>query len=280
MNHKNIESLNKQERNQANLPFINKKDKRRKSDSNPNQKKRDENSEEEENEENSKLKDNRNKSKEIKPNTNNSNHSPKNKSKSQVSSKKLEIENLFNHPIKEENDIKSKIPEFLFCLISEEDRIFDEYGQKYKEMHKGLELFKSLTKSKKKVTIQMDPIQKLLAKVYKADRNFLYDLKVAKQKKNLDLDNYQKNLINTIGKVLTKESIIKLTNNLKELKFESNSVSNFENKEFIKEFEEKEEEIINNLQKREMELKKLKVIGKIHQVQPIPNIRFKKLSKE
>lgn len=147
-------------------------------------------------------------------------------------------------------------------------------------MHKGLELFKSLTKKKNKINIQMDPIQKLLAKVYKADRNFLYNLKVAKKQKNLDLDNYQKNLINTIGKVLTKESVTKLSNNLKELKFNANSVPNFQSKEFIKGFEEKEMVIINNLQKREEQLKKLRVVGRIHQVQPIPTIRFKKISKD
>lgn len=199
---------------------------------------------------------------------------------SKTNFKKLDIENLLNQPIKEENDIRSKIPEYLFCLISEEDRIFDEYGQKYKEMHKGLELFKSLTKKKSKNNIQMDPIQKLLSKVYKADRKFLYNLRNAKKQKNLDLDNYQKNLINTIGKVLTKESVTKLSNNLKQLKFNANSVSNFENKKFIKDFEEKEMEIINNLHKREEQLKKLRVVGRIHQVQPIPTIKFKKLSKD
>jgi hypothetical protein len=241
---------------------------------------------EEEKEEMSKSKDSRiNQSPDIKNNANNSNKSCKNNFKQKISTqtkttfRKLDLENLLDQPIKEVNDIRSKIPEFLFCLISEEDRIFDEYRQKYKEMHKGLELFKSLTKKKKKINIQMDPIQKLLVKVYKADRNFLYNLKVAKKQKNLNLDNYQKNLINTIGKVLTKDSIMKLSNNLKELKFNANSVSNFENKEFIKDFEEKEMEIIINLQKREEQLKKLRIVGKIHQVQPIPSIKFKKISK-
>ena len=165
-------------------------------------------------------------------------------------------------------------------LISEEDRIFEEYGQKYKEMHKGLELFKSLTKKRdNKNTIQMDPIQKLLSKIYKADRNFLYNVKVAKKQKNLDLDNYQKNLINTISKSLTKESITKLSQNMKELKFNANSVPIEDSKKFIKEIEERELEIIINLQKREEQLKKLRVVGRIHQVQPIPTIKFKKISK-
>jgi len=191
--------------------------------------------------------------------------------------KKLDLYNLLNHPIKEEKDIKSRIPEFLFCLISEEDRIFDEYGQKYKEMHKGLELFKSLTKKKNKNPIQMDPIQRLLSKVYKSDRNFIYDLKNAKKQKNLDLENYQKNLINTIGRTLSKESISKLTKNMKDLKSNANKINNFQSKEYIKDFEQKELGIIMNLQKNEEHLKRLRVIGKIHQVQPIPSIRFKKL---
>lgn len=271
--------------NQGNFPVINRIKNKKNSISHKKQIKANDSFEEEELEEyegNFKSKDPQNlKNNDDQINNINTNHSSKNNfTKTKLPLKKLELENFLNQPIKEENDIRSKIPEFLFCLISEEDRIFDEYGQKYKEMHKGLELFKSLTKKKNKLKIQMDPIQKLLSKVYKADRNFLYNLKVAKNQKNLDLENYQKNLINTIGKVLTKDSITKLTNNLKDLKLNANSVSNFENKVFIKEFEEKEMEIINNIQRREEQLKKLRVVGRIHQVQPITSIRFKKIYKD
>jgi len=225
------------------------------------------------------------KSKDLRVFTNGSNNSSnknldKNFEGKKKSLKKLDLEMLLNHPIKEEKDLKARIPEYLFCLISEEDRIFDEYGQKYKELHKGLELFKSLTKKKKKGVVQMDPIQKLLSKVYKSDRNFLYDLKVAKKQKNLDLDNYQKNLISTISKILTKESITKLSKNMKDLKFNANSVDKFQSEDFLKEIEEKEFEIVLNLQKTEEQLKKLRAVGRIHQVQPIPTIKFKKITKD
>ncbi len=189
----------------------------------------------------------------------------------------MDTDNLLSQPIKEE-DIRSRIPENLFCLISEEDKIFDEYGKKYKES-RGLELFRSLTKKKKMNVVHMDPIQKLLSKVYKVDKKFLYNLKEAKKQKNLDLDKYQKNLINTISKTLTKESVKKLSKNMKDLKFNANSVEKCSSRDFIRKLEEKESEIIINLQRREEDLKRLRVIGRINQIQPIPSIKFKKVSK-
>lgn len=207
------------------------------------------------------------------------NHPDGSKKSSQM---KIGFESCLNSHIRDEKDFKDKIPEFLFCLISEEDRIFDEYGQKYKEMHRGLELFKSLTRKKnnKNGTCQMDPIQRVLSKVYKSDQNFLNNLKQAKKQKILDLDNYQKNLVNTISKALTKDSIQKLCQTMRELKLEANKIRNPENKHFIRDIEDREFEIIKNLQKREEQLNKLRVVGRINQVQPIPSIKFKKLSKD
>lgn len=200
--------------------------------------------------------------------------------KPKTSLKKCAVESLLNHPIKEEKNFKSKIPEYLFCLISEDDKIFDDYGKKYKEMHKGLDLFKSFARKKNKPVTQTDPLQKLLAKIYKSDYNFKCKLKQAKKQKNLDLENYQKNLVSTIAKALTKDSIQRLSQTMRELKFEANNVRNFENKNFIRDIEDKEYEIIKNLQRSEEQLKKLRVAGKINQIQLIPAIKFKKISKD
>ena len=46
-------------------------------------------------------------------------------------------------------------------------------------------------------------------------------------------------------------------------------------KKFIKQMEDKEYGIITNMQKNEAQLEKLRKMGKINQIQPIPNIKHK-----
>lgn len=170
-------------------------------------------------------------------------------------------------------------PEYLFQLISNEEKIFDDYDDKV-DNNKGTNLYKRIQKKKKEKAILMNPIQKLLSKIYKSDYKFLINVRNAKKKKNLNLEEYQSNLVKTISQSLGKESLRKLQDEMKDLKFMSKCVYNFKSKKFIKQMEEKEYDIIRNMQKNEAQLEKLRKVGKINQIQPIPNIKFKRISKD
>jgi hypothetical protein len=186
------------------------------------------------------------------------------------------------------NNNEYKYPEYLFKLISNEEKIFDDFDEEYnnnnnynyKVENNGDDLFKRIQKKKKENRIIMNPIQKLLSKIYKNDYKSLAKIQDAKKKKNLNLEEYQNNLVKTISHSLGKNSLRKLEEEMKNLKFMSKCVSNFKSKKFIKQVEDKEYLIVCNMQKNEKQLEKLRKIGRINQIQPIPNIKFKRILKD
>jgi hypothetical protein len=87
--------------------------------------------------------------------------------------------------------------------ILDEDKIFDD--ERFKT---SVEWVKSLQKEKK--PLKLNNTDSNFRYIYKTNHAGLKRITEAKKMKNLDLDRYQRNLINNIGDYLSKESIRKL----------------------------------------------------------------------
>jgi hypothetical protein len=102
-------------------------------------------------------------------------------------------------------------------FVQDEDRIFDD--EKFKT---SVEWLRGLQKEKK--PLQLNENLTEFKYIYKTNHEGLKRIKKAQKMKNLDLDRYQKNLINNIGDYLSKESIRALESKLLSVKKMANKV--------------------------------------------------------
>ena len=154
-----------------------------------------------------------------------------------------------------------------FCNISEEDIIFQEYGEKYKRNHRGAELFEPIVSNwKSENDHKINHEKMLLQKIYKTDKNYTNLIKQAKNKKKLlNLNEYQKNLINKIGNQFSRDNVFKLKDELRDLEIKAKQFQISPFRDFMNDVESKEKKIVKKLKKRENQLEKLKNLGNIDQ---------------
>ena len=209
---------------------------------------------------------------------NNSNNKLDNKIPKNKIIQKSTLDILLEENLREKNIDNNISDNLKFCLISEEDKIFDDLAQFYQNEHPGKKLFRNILNPK--VDNAMDIHNKnVLTKIYKTDWKYLKNIKDAKKKKNIDLDQYQSNLINQIGDRFRKDTICKLMDSMKQLKFDVISNSMPSQNKFFDEVESTEIEIIHNLQENKKQLEKLKKLARISLTQPISETKFRRLKR-
>jgi hypothetical protein len=161
---------------------------------------------------------------------------------------------------------------YSFLMVSPEDEVFDQ------NRHEDLNNFRPKKTFSDNIP-KLNAVTKKLFKVYNMDNDYLKGIQKAKRRKNdLDLENYQNNLVQVLGDRVSKESIRKLNDKLKELRFVSNNFKKEEKIEtFIENIEKVEENIINNLIKKEEKLESLRGNKLINANVPLPKIKYKKI---
>lgn len=161
-----------------------------------------------------------------------------------------------------------------FLDISKDDEIFDDLRNKmqlYPDNYQPNIVIKNPPK-------KLDKMGKKLFKIYNYDMDFLNHLKRAKsQKKQLDLEKYQVNLVQTLGGKISKESIRKLNTKLRDLRLFANKIKGEKVSNYLEEIEKWEEEIIGNLREKEEQLEYIRETGKINSSSPLPRIKYKKI---
>jgi hypothetical protein len=178
----------------------------------------------------------------------------------------------FSSPFNKTQNFKNN--KFSFLMVSPEDEVFDQY------QHDELTIAKN-----KKPFIEniprLDSVTKKLLKVYRMDYDYLKGVQKAKNRKNdLDLENYQNNLVQVVGNRFSKESMRKLTEKLKQIRLVSNKFKKEENiDEFIENIEKVEEGIISNLMRKEEKLEYLRGNKLISANVPLPKIKYKRIRK-
>jgi hypothetical protein len=111
-------------------------------------------------------------------------------------------------------------------FILDEDKIFDD--ERFKT---SVEWVKSLQANKKPLKLNNTEIN--FIDVYNTNNPNFIRIKKAKKMKNLDLDRYQRNLIENIGDCMSKESIRKLETKLNNVKNMANKVKKEETIEYL-----------------------------------------------
>ena len=162
--------------------------------------------------------------------------------------------NNFFREIKKENPLE----------IPEEDKIFEEMNQ----LNKRKSIFSADDKNIKNLNLNLSNGfdnhsinkkyfhkrilshgEKILNNVYKISPFLLRDLKKAKKKKDdLDLNDYQENLINILNEKISKDNLLKLKEKFIDLRiFSKTSYEEKEDYYFIKNIEKKEKNIISDI---------------------------------
>ena len=80
------------------------------------------------------------------------------------------------------NRCNNEYPEYLFKLISNEEKIFDDNDEEYNNNNNN-NLYKRIQKKKKENKKAINPLQKLQSKIYKNDNKSLAKIQDAKKKK-------------------------------------------------------------------------------------------------
>ena len=146
--------------------------------------------------------------------------------------------------------------------IPEEDKIFEEM----KELNKRKSIFSADDKGIKNFNLTngfdsnsinkkyfhkriLSQGEKMLNNVYKISPLLIRDLNKAKRKKvDLDLYNYQENLLNTLNEKISKDNLIKLKEKFYDLRlFSKTSYEEKDDYYFIKNIEKKEKNIISDI---------------------------------
>lgn len=163
---------------------------------------------------------------------------------------------------------------FSFLMVSPEDEVFDQY------QHDELMIAKNKKPFLENIP-KLDSVTKKLYKVYRLDYDYLKGVKKAKSRKNdLDLENYQNNLVQVVGNRFSKESMRKLIEKLKQVRLVSNKIKKEDSIEkFIENIEKVEEEIISNLMRKEEKLEFLRGNKLINTNVPLPKIKYKRIRK-
>jgi hypothetical protein len=146
--------------------------------------------------------------------------------------------------------------------IPEEDKIFEEMNELNKRKSifsaddKGIKNF-NLTNGFDSNSINkkyfhkriLSQGEKMLNNVYKISPLLIRDLNKAKRKKvDLDLYNYQENLLNTLNEKISKDNLIKLKEKFNDLRlFSKTSYEEKDDYYFIKNIEKKEKNIISDI---------------------------------
>ena len=146
--------------------------------------------------------------------------------------------------------------------IPEEDKIFEEMNELNKRKSifsaddKGIKNF-NLTNGFDSNSINkkyfhkriLSQGEKMLNNVYKISPLLIRDLNKAKRKKvDLDLYNYQENLLNTLNEKISKDNLIKLKEKFNDLRlFSKTSYEKKDDYYFIKNIEKKEKNIISDI---------------------------------
>jgi hypothetical protein len=168
-----------------------------------------------------------------------------------------------------------------FFEVSHEDEIFDDINQNVgKNIEDNTNFMKRIKESKSMP--KMDMIQKKLLTIYKIDPTYVKVVREAKsktKKSKLDLEQYQNNLVNALNEHVCKDSIRKLSKDLRDLRILTNKIRVDKTNDFINDIEKWEEEIVKNLKKKEEKLDYLRERGKILINSPLPRIRQKKVLK-
>jgi hypothetical protein len=128
-------------------------------------------------------------------------------------------------------------------MIQDEDKIFDD--ERFKT---SVEWVKSLQKEKSQLKLNKTD-QNYFRSIYKTSHEGLKRLTKAKKMKNLDLERYQRNLINKVGDFLSKEAVRKLESKLQYVKNMANQVQKEEAIELLfSQISEQNEVTLKNLQ--------------------------------
>jgi hypothetical protein len=114
-------------------------------------------------------------------------------------------------------------PKDSLFFIPQEDRIFED-----DKLKSCIEFINKMNSDKSKKDKNQE---KTIQKLYKISPDNLKKLKVAKKMKNLDLEKYQRHLLQTASEMLSNESIRKLETRLTKVRKKANQIRHIEHME-------------------------------------------------
>jgi hypothetical protein len=214
----------------------------------------------------------------------------------QIPNPKNAVIQKYNDMIRKRNTIVKKPKEYF--EVSEEDKIFDTNAQDINnniikiydnnnELNENIgennivgDLSPKLLKKSFFSPNKSDAFQRKLDKIYQLDVGFLTNLKTAKlKKKELDLEKYQTNLLKTIGKQFTRESVVKLHSKFIGLRRQAKKTCE-KVSDYVREIENWEAEIIEKITRNEEKVEFLLHDAKIKSsLSPLPRIKFERVLK-
>ncbi len=119
--------------------------------------------------------------------------------------------------------------------IPNEDRIFDD-----EKVKSCIDFIQKIKSDKSKIELKKDI---KIERIYKTNADSLKKLKIAKKKKFLDLENYQRNLIMSASEILSKDSIRTLETRLTKVRKKANEIKHIEHMDPLFEQIKEEDEL-------------------------------------